>query len=317
MSSIPVFDGWEIAGLVCVFLFYVGAASSLGGAAALHFYGDGCQRTVKRVLLYQLIGGLLGFHAVLVFFLVQVGQINSSGIGGMFDPGMAQLLLDTSLGDLSVFRLSAFVLIIVTSAFMLHRCCRSGVVPAPGFYRRNLLLHGLGFILLLISFQYGGHVSVLTPSVRMALAIHFVMFALWIGALYPLYELTNGSDRPGLQLMLRQFGNHAIVFVLGLLSAGALLLYNLIYSPAELVATAYGRALSAKILLAFCLLCTAIVNRYRLVPQLLDGEGKGLGRFRRSVRLEVAVASLLLLVTAYLSTMAGPMNLGFSTEQGG
>lgn len=304
MSTIP--NAWELASLLCKFLFYIGAASSLGGGLALLLYGDGRRQSVQRILLFQLVGALLGFQAVLLNFLVQVGQINNSGITGAFDWGMAQILLDTPLADLSLYRLAAFALSIATSAVMLRQSHLLSTPPELGFYRRNLIFHGLGFALLLISFRYGGHVSVLGLPVQMALAIHFAGFAIWIGALYPLYELSNSDDLNRLQFILKRFGDHAIYFVGALLVAGLLLAINLVHSPGELISSAYGRTLSAKIILVAALLGIAALNKLRLVPQIQAAEG--VQRFRKSVRLEVAVASGLLLVTAYFSTVVGPMS---------
>ncbi|MCG8413959.1 MAG: CopD family protein [Pseudomonadales bacterium] len=304
MSTIP--NAWETASLLCKFLFYLGAASSLGGALSLLLYGDGRRQSVQRILLYQLIGGLLGFQAVLLNFLVQVGQINNSGIAGAFDWGMAQILLDTPLGDLSLYRLAAFALIIATSAAMLRQSHLLSAPPQLNFYKRNLVFHCLSFGLLLFSFRYGGHVSVLALSVQVVLAVHFTAFAIWIGALYPLYEFSNSTDTDRLQIVLKQFGDHAVFFVGALLVAGVILTLNLIHSPAELLTSPYGRTLSIKLLLVAALLGIAAINKLRLVPQLLAS--KGLQGFRKSLRVEVGVASVLLLVTAYFSTVVDPMN---------
>ncbi|MCY4263688.1 MAG: CopD family protein [Gammaproteobacteria bacterium] len=307
VSSIP--GSWESASLLCKFLFYVAAASTFGGAVALYLYGDGHSRTVKRVLLYQLIGALLGFHAVLADFLVQVGQINNSGISGAFDLDMANMLLSFPLGDLSFYRLAAFALMMITSAFLLRKSYQRSTDSGISFYRFNFLFHGLGLGLILLSFRFGGHVSLLALPIQLVLVIHFTTVALWLGALYPLYELTNGTDIFSLQSMLQKFSNHAIIFVFMLLLAGIILAYNLIHSPAELLNSAYGRTLSVKLLLVFCLLSIAGLNKFHLVPHLMEKQKKGVEYFRRSLRLELTVASLLLLVTAYFSTVVGPLNL--------
>ncbi len=304
MSTIP--NAWETASLLCKFLFYLGAASSLGGALSLMLYGDGRRQSVQRILLYQLIGGLLGFQAVLLSFLVQVGQINNSGLAGALDWGMAQILLDTPVGDLSLYRLAAFALIIATSAVMLRQSHLLSAPPDLSFYRRNFVFHCLGFGILLFSFRYGGHVSVLELPAQIALAVHFTGFAIWLGALYPLYELTNAADLDRLQFVLKQFGDHALFFVGGLLVAGGVLTLNLIHSPAELLTSPYGRALSIKLLMVTSLLGIAALNKLRLVPGLQAASG--LQSFRKSLRIEVAVASVLLAVTAYFSTVVGPMD---------
>ena len=93
MEITQVPNSWELASLVCKFLFYIGAAASLGSAVSLCLYNDGRRVTVHRLMRYQLIGGLIGFHAVLINFLVQVGLANNSGLAGAFDWFMAEILL--------------------------------------------------------------------------------------------------------------------------------------------------------------------------------------------------------------------------------
>ena len=83
------------------------------------------------------------------------------------------------------------------------------------------------------------------------------------------------------------------------------MLFNLIHSPAELFGTAYGRAMALKLVLVAGLLGIAALNKFVLVPKLME-EGES-SRFRRSVRIEIVVALLLLILTAYLSTVVGPM----------
>ncbi len=302
MTHVP--NAWELASLACKFLFYLAASASLGSGVCLCLYNDGSRKMVHKLMVYQLIGGLLGFQVVLINFLVQVGLANGAGLGGAFDMFMAEILLDTPLGDLSLVRLAGFSLIIANSVFFLWRLSQMREAPPLRFYRRAFTIVGLGFILLLISFRFGGHVSVLSPVLQLVLALHFTIFAVWIGALYPLFVLSCSSDIAGLQITLRRFGDHAMKFVSVLLIAGVVLTINLIHSPAELYETSYGRALSFKILLVLAILAIAALNNLKLVPALL--ETAAVRNFKNSLRLEIAVASALLLATAWLSTIVGP-----------
>jgi putative copper resistance protein D len=90
-----------------------------------------------------------------------------------------------------------------------------------------------------------------------------------------------------------------------LLIAGGLLALNLVHSLTELISTAYGRALAFKLFLVLALLGIAALNKFKLVPALLLIRSSD--KFRHSVRVEMLIASLLLLLTAYLSTVVGPM----------
>lgn len=303
MSTIP--SSWELVSVVCKLFIYLGAASSLGGAFCLFMYGDGRRFTVQRVLLAQLFGGLLGLQAVVISFLAQVGMVNNAGLGGALDWTMAQILMDTPLGDLSLYRLLGFAVLICSAAFFYRRTLVMNQAPGRFFYLNLLRINGLGFMLLLWAFRFGGHVSVLSAPVQLALAVHFTVFALWIGSLYPLLLISSTDKLTELQLTLNRFSSHAIVIVTALLVAGGVLALNLVHSLTELISTAYGRALTFKLLLVLALLGIAALNKFKLVPALLMlGDSDN---FRRSVRIEMAVASLLLLLTAYLATIVGPM----------
>ena len=107
-----------------------------------------------------------------------------------------------------------------------------------------------------------------------------------------------------LKVSLERFSKHAVVIVSLLLLSGLALMLSLIHSAAELFTTAYGIALILKILLVIGLVAIAAVNKYIIVPRLLLQTDTA--QFQRSVRLEIVVALLLLLLTAYLSTALGP-----------
>jgi putative copper resistance protein D len=303
MSAIP--SSWELISVVCKLVMYLGAACSLGGAFCLFLYGDGRRATVQRVLLLQLFGALLSLQAVVISFLAQVGLINNAGVGGALDWTMAQILMETPLGDLSLYRLLGFAVLICSAVFFYRRTLVINQAPARFFYLNLLRINGIGFMLLLWAFRFGGHVSVLATPVQLALAVHFTVFALWIGSLYPLLLISNTNNLTELQLTLDRFSRHAIVIVIVLLIAGGVLAINLVHSLTELVSTAYGRALMFKLFLVFALLGIATLNKFKLVPALLLRGSSD--KFRHSVRIEILAASLLLLLTAYLSTVVGPM----------
>ncbi len=74
---------------------------------------------------------------------------------------------------------------------------------------------------------------------------------------------------------------------------------------AELWRTAYGQLLSVKLLLVVGLMGLAAKNRFTLVPQLI-GSPEIATRLARSIRPEMLLALLILVATAYLSTLVGP-----------
>ena len=295
---------WELLSVLSKVFIYLGAASALGGAFCLLNYNDGRRATLRQVLSLHLAGALLGLQAVAAAFLAQVGTASGSGLSGAFDGDMAGLLLSTQLGDLSLFRAVGFAIWIGSGLFFYQTMVQQTRAPRRLFYQRLFAVNAFGFIFLLLSFRFGGHVSIRSLSVQFALAVHFTMFALWIGALYPLLTISRTGQVAELKVSLERFSKHAVVIVSLLLLSGLALMLSLIHSAADLFTTAYGIALILKILLVIGLVAIAAVNKYIIVPQLLLQTDTA--QFQRSVRLEIVVAILLLLLTAYLSTALGP-----------
>ena len=301
MSITP---SWELLSVLSKVFIYLGAASALGGAFCLLNYNDGKRATLRRVLGLHLAGALLGLQAVAAAFLAQVGTASGSGLSGAFDRDMAGLLLSTQLGDLSLFRAVGFAIWIGSGLFFYQTMVQQTRAPSRLFYQCLFAVNAFGFIFLLLSFRFGGHVSVQSLSVQFALAVHFTMFALWIGALYPLLTISRTEQVAELKVSLERFSKHAVLIVSLLLLSGLTMMLSLIHSMAELFTTAYGVALTLKILLVIGLLGIAAVNKLIIVPRLLLQADAA--HFQRSVRVEIAVAVILLLLTAYLSTALGP-----------
>ena len=297
-------SSWELLSVLSKVLIYLGAASALGGSFCLLNYNDGKRATLRRVLGLHFAGALLGLQAVAAAFLAQVGIASGSGLLGAFDREMAGLLLGTQLGDFSLFRAVGFAIWIGSGLFFYQTMVQQTQAPRRLFYQRLIAVNAFGFIFFLLSFRFGGHVSVQSLSVQFALAVHFTMFALWIGALYPLLTISRTEQVAELKVSLERFSKHAVLIVSLLLLSGLTMMLSLIHSMAELFTTAYGVALTLKILLVIGLLGIAAVNKLIIVPRLLLQADAA--HFQRSVRVEIAVAVILLLLTAYLSTALGP-----------
>ncbi len=302
MASFP--NAWELASVVSKLLFYFGAASLAGGVLYLLRYNDGRRQTVFALLCYVLIGAFLGFQAILLNFLIQVGIVNGRGIGGMFDWGMTQLLLDTQIGDASFFRLSGFALALVASVAGLVHINRLDRPPTPAFYRLVGSCCLLAFLLLLMGFRFTGHVSVLGPLAKAAIAGHVLAVALWMGSLWPLYRLSAHTDLAQVQVTMGRFGRDAVAVLIVLGLAGLILAWQLFASWSELVTSAYGIAFLTKMSLVALIMAVAAWNKFRLTPAIVADQSAA--PLRRSIRLESILALLILLVTAYFATVVGP-----------
>ena len=112
---------WELASLLAKLLLYVGAFSIAGGSLSAWRYANADRALLFSNFSYIFVGSVIGFHGALLGFLVQVGLINDSGLPGMIDWGMISILLDTSLGDVTLLRFLAFVLAGISSVIVLKK----------------------------------------------------------------------------------------------------------------------------------------------------------------------------------------------------
>ena len=307
MGAFLIPSSWEILNLLCKLGVYLGLASIAGGSLFLVLYSDGSRKTTNTILIYCGVGAFLGFQGAGLSFLSQVGQINDNGLTGMFDLPMSQMLLDTQLGDVTLYRLLGFGLAFLVSIIVFHQIQRLKAPPRPIFYRRLFTLYCFALMGLALSFRLIGHVSVLSTIAQLAIAVHVLAFGYWIGILFPLYVLAGVPDTNSVQLKLKRFGRHVILLLLLLGAAGGLLIWQLLDSWTELFDTAYGISIAVKLLLVIVIMIIAAYNKWRLVPEL--NRKHGVQEFRRSVTIEGVVALAILLVTAYLSTVIGPMQM--------
>ncbi len=297
-------SGWEVAGLISKLGIYPGIAAALGGPLVLLFYHDGSRRLTRDVLVYIALAGLLAFHSALAYFLIQVGTISGSGVAGMFDWTMINLLLDTPLGDSSLLRLTSFVAMFLLALFYLYRIRELQSPPEQLFYSRLFALLFLCALIAAGSFRSTGHLAVFGNTAQLAIALHLLAFGTWVGALLPLAWLCNSPDIAQLKTNMQRFGAHARFILIVLLAAGIYMLTELLTTPSDLIATPYGFALSIKLALVGLLLLLAARHRWFLVPALGTQEA-GL-KLQRSIYVELVVALVLLCVTAYFSTMLAP-----------
>ena len=102
---------------------------------------------------------------------------------------------------------------------------------------------------------------------------------------------------------MQRFGELAIVFVAVLILSGLYLLLQLLESPIELISTPYGITLILKLAGVSALLFLGALNKMRLVPNLKNNIG--VSNLKRSIQYEIYVAFVVLIITAYLTTLIG------------
>ena len=299
-------SGWDIASLVFKIFWYLGVFASVGGTLSIWLFADSSRRALNWSLAYSLTGALLGFHAVILYFLMQVGAANNAGLVGILDWSMISLYLDLEVGESSLLRMAGFLQLVLGQIGVMAYLSRLIRPPSQGFFRLFFRLNAAALLVLLLSFQATGHVAPLSLSLRVALVLHVMAVALWLGSLVPLLRATRVYNLEQAQLLLSRFSSRATLMVAVLLIAAFYLLLNLLVAPRDLFESAYGISLLIKILLVCGLLALAALNRWWLVPQLTDSSA--LLRIRRSILTEIVIALLVLVVTAILSTVIGPVS---------
>lgn len=302
MFTLP--DNWELASLLAKLLFYVGAFSIAGGSLCAWRYSNENRALLFSNFSYIFVGTVIGFHGALLGFLLQVGIVNDNGLIGMLDWSMISILLDTSLGDVTLLRLFAFLLAGTSSVIILKKLQHANIDLKEPQIQLCFFLQLAALAALAFSHGLMGHVSVLGLVARTSVVLHFVAFALWIGCLYPFLQLSKSMELQLLQKTLKLFGSDAVVILCTLFLGGVLMLFELLESPMDFINTNYGLALLLKVFLVLLILGIAAVNKLVIVPALLsNGSAASL---RSSIRFELAIALTILVVTSFLSTIVGP-----------
>ena len=300
---------WELAILLSKFVAYISFVSLTGGLFVL-FLGSrrnpqglvAIEWSAKaRIPLVRVLLAASGFGklAIILFFLLQVGQVNQNGLAGMVDGFMIGLLAQTPIGYGIGLRLAGFVLIGLL--LVIYRDKLTGA--SPTFPTTLLLSWCLGLLLCGAGFAVLGHVAILDLFAQLLIAIHVLLVGMWIGALYPLLLLCRTEPGNAIAPLMKRFGDYGWGFTLGLLAVGGYLVTQLLGSFSELYTSPYGRLIALKIALVLCLLALAGLNKFRLVPALYSAGSQPL---QRSIKGEICLALVILVVTAVLSTVVGP-----------
>jgi copper resistance protein D len=183
------------------------------------------------------------------------------------------------------------------------------LLAIPGLVRhgRPGWLAVVGAAAAATSFAWVGHARAAdNAAAPLLLGIHLLAVAFWLGALVPLSTLARRREPRDAGAAAARFGRIAVTVVGALLAAGVAVLWILLGSVSELWTSAYGRIACTKIGLVACLLALAAGNKLELVPRMIAGDALAVSRLRHSIRAEMIVAALVLLVTAALTTLTGP-----------
>ena len=293
---------WTLLGIVSKLIYLVGSAAVIGGSLSAFLLRDSHKNLNNHILSYVVIGGLAGALASALNFFGQVGEINNAGIKGMLDWSMTQLLADSGIGIATTIR-GAGLLLATTMAFLLMKLGASqGHSVTQRFFVLIAFLAIAGQVVA--SSSLIGHVSPLSLEYRILLSLHVLCVLAWTGSLFPLWLACGQSKSLYLHKVMTSYGNVAVWVVVMLLISGGLITARLISGVDEFLTSTYGRGLVIKFLGVGLLLLLAARHKFNLVPPLASGSNAV--QLRRSIAMECAIAFLVLIVTAYITTAVGP-----------
>jgi putative copper resistance protein D len=274
-------DIWILAALITKFALYLGVLTSAGTVlAALVF-------RLKNYRSIALTFGSLALAATLLAFSLRGANLTGDA-SGMTDPEMLGLLWSTPVGTSLMLRLCGLALLLA-GLFM---------------GRIGLWLSVIGGMLALGSFGVVGHVTARGIALLdIALALHLIAVALWIGILTPLKRLASSSATYAEAAEVgHQFGSVASITVPTLIIAGGYMGYILVGSFSALIGTGYGQAIMTKVIMVAILLGLAAANKLRFIPALRRGDVTAAKHLSKSIWVEWVVVLVVLAVTAVLTT---------------
>ena len=274
-------DAFGLAAIVTKFALYLGVMTAAGTViAALMFRLD---RTRGLAVAFA----VLGLMATILAFSLRGANLTGD-ISGMTDPEMLGLLWTTPVGTALLLRLLGLGLLIA-GLFM---------------GRVGTWVSLLGGVIAIWSFDHVGHVSGRDAILLdIALTLHLLAVALWIGVLTPLKRLASSSATYGSAAEVgHRFGVVATVTVPLLIIAGGFMGYELVGSLDALIGTGYGQALIIKVLLVDLLLGLAAANKLRFIPALRAGDSAAANHLSKSISVEWLVILAMLGTTAVLTT---------------
>ncbi|MES2355534.1 MAG: CopD family protein [Pseudomonadota bacterium] len=291
-------DVWQILAVAVKALTYSATFISTGGIVFLFLFSAyssaQAQSVIRRFVFYTALVGIVSSVA-------RIAVMNSMLSGewrGMFDIGMTRMVLASKEGLATGSRLLGLLLLVIS------------VRSRMSSWRRVI-----GFASAAIaatSFSWVGHAGEIAMKAgpeklpQLLLSLHLLAIAFWLGALWPLHRCTYGENIHAIAAIMYRFGRIAAFVVALLVAGGALLLWLIIGDVSALWNSAYGQSMLTKLCAVALLLALAALNKLRLTPLLLNGDSAAIYKLRYSIKAEMVLAALILLITAFFTTVVGP-----------
>ena len=288
MEGLAPIDGWAIAAIIAKAVGYGAVLLAMGGPLFVLVFRSSSNDVRQLARKVAVIAALIGLAVLALRFGIRAARISGMGLSGAVDPMMLGFVWDSPLGAAAIWRGAGELLVVA----LLIR----GIV--------GLSAGLIGALLIAVSYTFVGH-SLGDPRWLLAslLTLHLLAAAFWIGALLP---LRHAVGQPEGARLLHRFGNVASLTVALLVVVGLIFAWLMTGSFSNLLSTAYGWTLLAKLGVVSGLMALAALNKWRFVPALASGTPAAVPHLRRSIQIEAIAVLLILLVTATLTSITTP-----------
>ncbi|WP_299734104.1 CopD family protein [uncultured Tateyamaria sp.] len=288
MEGLAQIDGWAIAAIIAKAVGYGAALLAMGGPLFVLVFPAANADVRQLARNVAVIAALVGLAVLALRFGIRAARISGMGLPGAVDPMMLGFVWDSPLGAAAIWR-GAGELLVVASLIRGIAGLSAGLI---------------GALMIAVSYTFVGH-SLGDPRWLLVslLTLHLLAAAFWIGALFP---LRHAVGQPEGARLLHRFGNVASFTVAMLVTVGLIFAWLMTGSLSNLISTAYGWTLLAKLGVVTGLMALAALNKWRFVPALASGAPAAMPHLRRSIQIEAVAVVLILLATATLTSITTP-----------
>ncbi len=288
--------GWRIVMAAVRALLFAGILGGAGGVLFIAFVLRNGVEAENRVRAAVSNLAAAGAGAALVAMGVQGGLLVNGPAASFASAEVWRIGAGSLYGKTALAALVGLMLVAI------------GVRASSGSRLRTAA--SLGTALALISFGLSGHVATSEPgwATVPSLLAHTFAAAFWAGSLVPL-GLVIASRDAAASAVIARFSRLAVIAVGVLVVAGMIMAILQVRSPAAMVTTGYGIALSLKLCLVAGLIGLAAVNKLLLTPAFERGASAGRSGLRLTIGAEMVLVAGVLVATATMGTRTPPRAL--------
>ena len=264
------------------------------------------ERALCRLILVACVVGIGSSAAAIV---LQAAVAAGSSFWDALDPSAISEIASTRTGTALAARLGAWLAL--TAAVVLARRGWTERAGAP-----LIALAGIAGLALVVTPGLGGHAGVASPVLIAVLAnsVHVAAMSVWIGGIAVLLlavvaatRAVRSGDRARLLYdVVTRFSQVALIAACVVIVSGLVQTLIDVGSFADLLHTAFGRAILIKVVIVLVLLAIGAANRKWFIPRLAEakrrceGPGTAGASLRTALRAEIALMAIVLGVSAAL-----------------